>query len=342
MAILLINGFETYETAADIQSDAALTYTGNPQIVVGGSPSRHGSRALYFSAAAHSVTFPFPQNTSTTLIFSATETHLTIGQVSHLFKDSADNTLLEFRDSATNISAYNGSGELLFSNSVTKVGNNQLISLKVTFDSTNGFIEVYIDGVFEGASPISSDTTHPSSPDDIPVKLELNNLVDTFRENYMDNIVIANDQGPDYNDILGDIGVLRISPTGDNSVQWTPDFGATNYTQVDNLQGVGEFNWVESGVIGEVDLYDYSNLAATGNPILAVQAKGRFYDLDPSPGSVKLLVNTGIYSNESSSLVATATSTSQNGELLTYQDNISVAWTEAAVNAIVAGVERAA
>lgn len=130
------------------------------------------------------------------------------------------------------------------------------------------------------------------------------------------------------------IGARQIdlrSPNGDSLKQFTPNSGATNYTQVDDSgSGVAaadeDTTYVQDNTSGHADEYTYSSLGFTPSSITAVQMVTRVKN--PSGGSVqyKERCHSGAMTSDGSAITAAASYTNSR-RALNYDPNTSAAWT---------------
>ena len=73
---------------------------------------------------------------------------------------------------------------------------------------------------------------------------------------YWDDIYILDGTGTENNDFLGPCSIVRLDPSLDNSVDFTPSTGTTNYDKVaDGSASDDDTTYVESSTLGDCDKY---------------------------------------------------------------------------------------
>lgn len=130
-----------------------------------------------------------------------------------------------------------------------------------------------------------------------------------------------------------------LSPTGDSSVQFTPDSGATNYTQVDEQPPDDDTSYVEDGTSGHQDLYDYGNLSFTPASIAGVLVTGRV----KNPGTAAINFQQQCKNNATTTSGTSTAATIAN--YVTYQQgfmkdpNTAAAWTKSGLDSALFGIK---
>ena len=82
---------------------------------------------------------------------------------------------------------------------------------------------------------------------------------------YWDDIYILDGTGTENNDFLGPCSIVRLDPSLDNSVDFTPSAGTTNYDKVaDGSASDDDTTYVESSTLGDCDKYGFGDLGSTG------------------------------------------------------------------------------
>lgn len=153
-----------------------------------------------------------------------------------------------------------------------------------------------------------------------------------------DDLVIMDDTGSEFNDIMPDLHIEYLHPTaaGDET-DFTPSTGS-NYTCVDETDSNGTTDNVTSATIGDRDLYTMSDLASTTGEIHAVKVVMLASKSDAGMRLVKGCVKHGGVVGEGSESGLT-TSTVYYQSVFTTNPSTGSAWTIAEVNAMQAGME---
>jgi hypothetical protein len=138
---------------------------------------------------------------------------------------------------------------------------------------------------------------------------------------------------------LGESRVLVLYPTADTAdTDWAPSRGVDHYATVDETTVNGDTDYVASGTVGDLDLYDVSDLGVTPDSIQAVQVTLCARNDDAASREVRCRVKSG-------AAVANGASHALTASYLYYRDifetdpNTSAAWTSSGVNAAQIGPE---
>lgn len=127
--------------------------------------------------------------------------------------------------------------------------------------STSGIVNIYVNGV--AVLNISGANTGSASIASVSIGAGVSASAVNVD---IDDVYISDSASK-----LGECRIDLLVPTSDDSVQWTPNSGSTNYTQVDEGPTDGDSTFVSSLTPGNVDVYNLSNLGATPSSILAVR-----------------------------------------------------------------------
>jgi hypothetical protein len=143
-----------------------------------------------------------------------------------------------------------------------------------------------------------------------------------------------------HNARYGDVRICHLMPDGDDSVQWTPNSGGTNYTQVDD-SGTGgqdeDTTYVEDSTVGHIDRYTMANLPSGFIP-LAVEQQIVAKKTDVGTREIKMKINSG-GTNSDGSVITLTTSYLLYKRIMQVDPTDSAAWTASKVNALKAGME---
>lgn len=138
---------------------------------------------------------------------------------------------------------------------------------------------------------------------------------------------------------LGESRVETLRGTGDTAVKnWVPNSGVTNFSRINETLVDGDTTYVESGVIGNQDLYDFGDLSSTPATIHAVQLVGFARKTDAGSRGIALTCKSGATFSDGPSYSLSA-SYSRLDRIMLTDPNTSAAWTAAAVNTLQAGPE---
>jgi hypothetical protein len=157
----------------------------------------------------------------------------------------------------------------------------------------------------------------------------------------IDDFYFCDLTGTKNNDFLGDCRVCTLYPDADTAdADFVPDTGPDGYARIDGA--IDDASYVESETVGHKSLFGYESLPATDiGDVAGVQIVTRAKKDDSGARSVSNVV-----ASASSESVLTAYSLAEqfthNADVLEDDPATGAAWTEGAVNAMLAGVEVAA
>lgn len=162
---------------------------------------------------------------------------------------------------------YNGTQVAVTDDPVVTLSTWHYLEVKMYFHNSAGYVIVKIDG---------DEVINETGLDLIYQTTETVEFIE-FWSNYnavayWDDIYCCDDSGTKNNDWLGQCQVKTLSPSSaGNYSQFTPSGEASNYLCVDDIGGVdGDTTYVGSNVAGEIDTYDFDDLAITGGQVFAV------------------------------------------------------------------------
>jgi hypothetical protein len=153
-----------------------------------------------------------------------------------------------------------------------------------------------------------------------------------------DDWYVNDDTGaaPD-NTYWGDTRMFILSPDGDDSVTWTPSSGANNYSRV-NEQATDVTTYVQTGTVGNQDLYTYANTGLPAGTVirtLAVMTVAQRLS-DAGPRVLKAVLKSG-----ATSVQGPAHQLSDTPYIVQFRNpvdpNTGLAWTVANADAVKAG-----
>jgi hypothetical protein len=145
----------------------------------------------------------------------------------------------------------------------------------------------------------------------------------------------------DYNegDAPTTMGVLRVEtlrPTRDSSIAWTPSSGANNFSRVNETLVDGDTSYVQTTTVGARDLYGFGPLSSTPAAIAGVQASSFGYKTDAAAHILNNSVTSGATASDGPALTLPS-SYAKFERPMVVDPNTGVAWTPAAIAALLAG-----
>lgn len=351
MAVLWMDGFDTYTATADLagryltgssctlhttsgrfgggsvasNSTAAtatsslyvnITHSGSSAIVAGGT--------TYFTASASS-SYPV-------LGFYNSLAGTPINEVS-LYWDLATGALKLYRGASTG-------GTLLATSTATyQPGVWHHLEMKANIADAGGAVEVRVNGVssivsFSGDTRIS--TTGTAGIDRIYFATYNTGILTTGGG--WDDIYILDTSGSVANDFLGDVRINTLAPTSDASVQFTKSTGASNYLCVDEGRYNSDTDYVESATVGHIDRYGFADLAAAVSTVYGVQPIVWCKKTDATVRTMRTKLVSGATTADGSSFALT-TSYLPMVSTYTLDPNTSAQWSVANANAATSGFE---
>lgn len=206
--------------------------------------------------------------------------------------------------------------------------------------TSNKINSLYLDNVLDGQGAVGAWTPALSNMFDIWIS---GNNAGASITGLDDIIVYADDGGNQPNAAQFPLGAQKIKtiwPNGDVSggVQFSPNSGVTNYTQVDEQTMDGDTTYVEDGTSGHQDLYDYQALGFTPSAINGVMVNTTVKN--PASGTInfKAICKSGATQSDGVSTI------SPGGYQTFLQEfgvdpNTSAAWTQSNLDAATFGVK---
>lgn len=261
MALLWIEGFEGFgtTTGSDRASYLRRKY---PHLAGGVYHYLRGGRTggYSYNASSTSTLSTPPLTTADTLVIGiAIKPVSTSSNVRfvELYDDTTLGVNFKWTLPSGEIAAYRGT-TLLGTTSGAGLALNEwsYIELKVKCHGSAGTVDIKT-GTINRLSLTDQDTKAGSH--DYHTVF----AVTAHSTHYTDDIYVCDTTGELNNDWLGVRKVVPLFPNGDVLTQWTPSAGEPHYTLVDEeLDGTGDY--VESGTLGESDLWDYQDIADVG------------------------------------------------------------------------------
>lgn len=227
----------------------------------------------------------------------------------------------------------NGAGTILGSSAlgVMPINTYVYVEMKATLHDTTGSVDLQVNGV-NVLSLTNVDTKNGGA----------GAVFDGFRickaRCFVDDIYVANGDGPRNIDFLGDCQVAFKVPTSDGVVQWTPSVVGSHWPLVDEV-GPNTTDYVASDVAGDVDMFGFPAIS-TGLAVLGVQVSSYASKDAAGPRNLRHRVNSaGIIATGIDHAPAVIPSYLTFAHVFNDDPDGGGAWTAAKVNAATFGVE---
>jgi len=140
----------------------------------------------------------------------------------------------------------------------------------------------------------------------------------------------------DTNTRVGTMRVDAVRPASDNSVAWTPNSGANNWSRVSETLVDGDTSYVASVTPGQQDLYGIAALPVVPATIYGVQRVDFARKTDANPRTIYQTVKSGATTDQGTAKFL-LTDYSRIDRMLLVDPNTSAAWTAGAVTALLVG-----
>lgn len=201
----------------------------------------------------------------------------------------------------------------------------------------NGSAEVRLNGVT--ILSITGVNTANSGVDGIDQVRFGSGASGSTTDNRWDDCIIWDTTGSVNNDFFGDTRIETLRPDGDTAqIDFTPDSGVTNWTQIDDATQDGDSTYVESAIPGDQDLYTTSDI--TGAPITfkAIQLVTYARKTDAGPGSISTVISEGTTITVNTPQVVVTSFTFLN-DIHEINPDTSAAWTQTEIDGMEIGIE---
>ena len=276
MAILLLDGFETY--------------TGNPETAgqwttrTGNSGSRSTTNSLTGTANwSFSTGFNTERGLEWTVPAADRSATMAVGagiRINDKGIDGVNSSLLSFEtsNSALRVRHNNSDQSVSLLVGTTAVSTSDpgvivypaswnYVELEGTIDGSSGYAKIWVNGV--NVVDYTGDTLSGSSATITNVCILSGTNIGDEVNYQIDDIYITNDAGSaPGNGRLGEIKIYPIAPNSDSAVEFNRSTGSNNYALVDELGHNSDTDYVYSDVDNDEDLYGFSAVgAATGNVV---------------------------------------------------------------------------
>lgn len=350
MALLWIEGFESYNTAIDFMAVRNPLFTnvyctGDLRVFFNTNYGRRtGTGGMLSTRQDWRIQYEFASNYVTIvtgfaikLVESGTPVYASTAYGGIIFKDSTT-VQCGLYPNGTEMQARNGDGTLLGTTSGLGLHYNSwvFVEIKVTIDNSGGVVVVRANN--NVVLNLSSQDTQYSANAYLN-RIEYCGIVGDL-DTYYDDLYILDTTGTKNNDFLGDVRIDAVRPNGVGShTDFTPLSGA-NYENVDETLGPDDnTSYNSSGSLGAKDSYAMSSLAALGTTIHGVKTQISASKDDAGARGVKCLTKAGSTEDTGTEMSLSQGTYETPAEM--YEDNPddSAAWEEADVNGMEVGVE---
>ena len=264
----------------------------------------------------------------------AYKTSTSMGDVANLLDIKYGSSIeLRLRRNAADLQMIRGSSTVIGTASGALTSNTwHYIEVEFTIHNSAGAWEIRVNGAMvASASGVDTLATFPT--------------VDTFAFNAdnngasLDDIYICDPSGSLNTTFLGAIKIEAIYPDGDDTSQWSPDSGTTNYTQVDETTPDDDTSYVEADASDKKDLYTYDTLSVSSDDIRGVMVNTDVR-LDSAGAETLITVcKSGATESDDGGVSISDTSYGTVTRVVELDPNTSSQWTVSGVNAALFGIK---
>jgi hypothetical protein len=346
MAIRWIDGFEHYGTGTT-GKDNMVNYGAYAQ---GGASSISSTRARSGTLSLRAADIRFA--------FAANLTAVGVGCAIYLDSLPGADVLnyFEFRDNSGNVlcrfGLSNSQEFVLYRANSVEIGRSSPgqvtaggwyhYECKFTPNGATSSIELRINEVTvysNNSFPIGS-TLGPGNTATSTASVDMDIAGVSFT--YLDDFYVWDTSGSYNTDFIGDKRVATMFPNGDTAeADWSPNSGATGYTQIDEAAPDGDTTYVQSTTVGDLSEYDFEAMPANAIAINAVMTFTAARKTDTGTCDIR----TDIVSNASATTGATKVLTTgyvYGTNVFETDPNTGALWTKAGVDAAKIRIEREA
>lgn len=212
------------------------------------------------------------------------------------------------------------------------------VELKVKLGDSDGEYEVRLNGgsVLSGTG-VDTVATGPSQANGFSIGLVGN--TPPFCSLYFCDLYAADTSGDTNNDFLGDARVDLLQPTGDGNYSgFTPSSGSAHWSLVDD-DAPDASDYVSASSVGTRDSYTLSDLQhLASQTIFGVQVCAAAFKDDPGTRELATFVRSNGVNGDGAG-VTLGTSENYVRQIFETNPDGDVAWTEAAVDSMEAGIK---
>jgi hypothetical protein len=337
MSLIFVDGFDHYATA-DLPKKWQIS--DSPAILTTGG--RRGGGALTTASAGQAYKY-FPLNYTTLIIgFSMKYTgspNSSRGEFLRIFDSAVQHlSVVVTFTGAVNVLRGSSSGTLLGSSAaaILQAGAENYIEVKAFIHDSAGMVEVRVNGV-PVLTLTDQDTRNGglASANGFALGQWVNFVTYTF-----DDLYVCDNSGSLNSDFLGDCRVDTLYPNADGTYSdLACSIGTAHYSLVDDPT-LTTGDYVSGGTVGMKDSYEFTNIV-TAAAIHGVQLVNCSMKDDSGPRSVANIVRSAGADTTSAPMPLTL-APSFYVSLYETDPATSVAWTQAAINAVQFGTVVAA
>lgn len=159
---------------------------------------------------------------------------------------------------------------------------------------------------------------------------------------YVDDIYAWDDSGSYNNDFIGDKRVATLYPDADTSdADWTPNSGATGYTQIDENTPDADTTYITTSTVGDISEFDFGAMPTGAIGISAVQVYTAARKTDTGSADIRTdIVSNGVDTSGATQVLTTAYN--MRTDVFEVDPDTGAQWTKAGVDAARIRVEREA
>jgi len=275
MTLRFIDGFDHYATA-DLQASKKWNSTGTAS-VISATDGRRGTGCWAHSSTGFDIYHinKTLDNQATYIVgFAMYITNLTATR----FLEIIDGATVQFSlavDVSGHILAYRGAGTTLLGTSTNTLSINtwNYIECKVTFDNSDGVVDIHVNGSGTGWISLTSQDTCATANEYASI-IRIGTTANNYLRYRIDDLYICDTNGSVNNDFLGDVRVDSYLATGNgNHSDFTgSDSDSTdNYLLIDDTSPDGDTTYVQSATVGHIDTYGFADMTHTPASIFGVQ-----------------------------------------------------------------------
>ncbi len=367
MALVVVDGFDTYGSQADLQSRVG-TLQWSEVVLVGGSNTfelitgRDGSGQAVGLYGDTATTATLGGSFSASLVSGTIGLAIKFYPGCPAFADLQIMDYIGFAPQATirltplagGIQVYTGDPQVSLSGLLAQSSANafspyvwNFFEIQTTVDPTNGRVQVNVNG-----NPVLTATGATSRPPGQGTNNPVSTTFDGFRvrlgatpgDSYslaiaIDDFYLADTTtGPGTypcSSFLGDVSVITVRPTANKSVTWTP-LQNTNWQEVGTPTFEGDASYNSATAVGSQDLFTFGSLPTNVLAVFGVQTLGAYRKLNASAQTITQDLVSGGTAATGAPVTLSLDYTSH-ANLWTVDPNTNGTWTAASVNALVGG-----
>lgn len=338
--LLWIEGFEGFGTTIGLPPSPTNVLARKYSSVVSEDimdieAGRLGGYGLEFESSANVLRSPALTTNSMLIVGCAVKFNTLVLNKFLTFLDGTTTGMNVQLTAAGELSVYRGTTLL-----ATTTGLNILlnawyyIEFKVICHATTGSYELRV-GEVNVLSAIGVNTKAGSNDYHTAFQLERTAASKTF-----DDVYCLDGSGSVNNDFLGNNRVTAIYPNGDTvSKDWDRSAGGDNYALVDEAVVNDDTDYVESGDVGDKDLYDYGAVAGVTTLVRGIQINTMCRETDVTPFDLITVVKAGVTESEDAGQAIGTTSYVSKKRIVELDPDTGVAWTVSGINAAQFGIK---